>query len=51
MYEITYRGLFVFITLIWIAVRVICNIKKQKVDWKQEAKLLLPCYIDIPESE
>ena len=41
MLEITYQGLFVFITAIWITVRVACCIRKQRVDWKQEVKLLL----------
>ena len=40
MFEITYKSLFIFITLVWIAVRVICTIKNQKIDWRQEAKLL-----------
>ena len=40
MYEITYKGIFVFITSAWIAMRTICGIKNQKVDWKHEAKLL-----------
>ena len=40
MFEITYQGLFVFITLAWFSVRVICNIKNKKADWKQEVKLL-----------
>ena len=40
MFEITYKGLFLFITLAWIVVRVIFGIRKRKVDWKQEAKLL-----------
>lgn len=40
MFEITYKGLFVFITMVWIAVRVICGIRNHKVDWKYEAKLL-----------
>ena len=40
MFEITYQGLFIFITLAWIAVRVFCGIRNRKVDWKQEAKLL-----------
>ena len=40
MFEITYQGLFVFITLAWIAVRGFCNSKNKKADWKQEAKLL-----------
>ena len=40
MFEITYKGLFVFITLAWIAARAICGIKNKKVDWKYEAKLL-----------
>ena len=40
MFEITYKGLFVFITLAWIATRAICGIKNKKVDWKYEAKML-----------
>lgn len=40
MFEITYKGLFIFITLAWIAARVICGLRKHKVDWKYEAKLL-----------
>lgn len=40
MFEITYKGLFSFITLAWIATRAICGIKNKKVDWKYEAKLL-----------
>lgn len=40
MFEITYKGLFIFITLAWIVARVICGIKNKKVDWKYEAKLL-----------
>ena len=40
MFEITYKGLFIFITLAWIATRVICGIRNQKVDWKHEGKLL-----------
>ena len=40
MFEITYKGLFIFITLAWIVARVICGIRNQKVDWKNEAKLL-----------
>jgi glycopeptide antibiotics resistance protein len=40
MFQITYKDLFIFITLAWIATRVICGIKRQKVDWKREVKLL-----------
>jgi glycopeptide antibiotics resistance protein len=40
MFEITYKGLFIFITLAWVATRVICGIRNQKVDWKHEGKLL-----------
>ena len=40
MFEITYKGLFIFITLVWIVIRVICGIRNKKVDWKHEAKLL-----------
>ena len=40
MFEITYKGLFIFITLIWIVLRGIRSIKIKKVDWKYEMKLL-----------
>ena len=40
MFEITYKGLFIFITLAWAAARVIFAIRNQKVDWKHEGKLL-----------
>ena len=40
MIEITYTGIFIFISLAWIGIRAICAIKKHKVDWKYEAKLL-----------
>lgn len=40
MLEVTYKGLFTFITLAWIATRAICGIKSMKLDWKYEAKLL-----------
>ena len=40
MFEITYKGLLIFITLVWIAVRTICCIRNKKVDWKYEVKLL-----------
>ena len=40
MFEITYKALFVFITLAWIVTRAICAIKNKRVDWKYEAKLL-----------
>ncbi len=40
MFEITYTGLFIFITLAWVASRVVSVIKNRKADWKHEAKLL-----------
>jgi len=40
MFEITYTGLFVFITLAWVVARTIRGIRNHKVDWKYEAKLL-----------
>ena len=40
MLEITYKGLFIFITCLWILLRMICNIKTHKLDWKYEAKLM-----------
>ena len=49
MFEITYTGLFIFITLAWIAARVICGVRNRKVDWKWEAKLLTvyTCFVVI----
>lgn len=49
MFEITYTGVFIFITLAWIAVRAICGIKNQKMDWKYEVKLLAVyiCFVVI----
>lgn len=40
MFEITYIGLFVFITLAWVVARVISGMRNHKVDWKYEAKML-----------
>ena len=40
MFEITYTGVFVLITLAWVATRVICGVKNHNLDWKYEAKLL-----------
>lgn len=40
MLEITYKGVFFFITLVWIAARIFINIKKSKVNRKHEIKLL-----------
>ena len=40
IFEITCTGLFIFITLAWIAVRIVCSAKNRKVDWLYEAKLL-----------
>lgn len=40
MLEITYQGMFLFITLAWIGVRAFYGIRKKQVDWKYEAKLL-----------
>ena len=41
VFEITYQGMFVFITLAWIGVRAICGVRSGKVDWKYETKLIL----------
>lgn len=41
MLEITYKGMFLFITLAWIAVRLFFGIRNGRVDWKYEIKLLL----------
>ena len=40
MFEITYAGLFVFITLAWVVARAISGIRNSKLNWKYEAKLL-----------
>ena len=40
MFEITYQGMFAFITLAWIAVRAYYTFKNKRFDWKQELKLL-----------
>ena len=40
MVEITYKGLFIFITLAWIVTSSILGLKNRKADWKYEAKLL-----------
>ena len=40
MIEITYRGVWILITLLWIVTRVIFAFLHRKVDWKREAKLL-----------
>ena len=40
MFEITYKGLFILISLVWIMVRVIYGIRNRNMDWKYEAKLL-----------
>ena len=49
MFEITYTGVFVFITFVWIMVRIICGMKNHKVDWRFEAKLLTVyiCFVVI----
>ncbi len=39
MLEITYKGMFLFVTLAWIVVRVIIGVRNRNVDWKQETKL------------
>ena len=40
MFEITYTGLFIFITLAWVVARTINGMRNRKVNWKYEAKLL-----------
>ena len=49
MLEITYTGVFIFITLAWIITRIICGIKSKKADWKFELKLLTVyiCFVVI----
>ena len=41
MLEITYKGMFLFITLAWVAVRAFFGIRNGRVDWKNEIKLIL----------
>ena len=41
MFEITYPGMFLFITLAWLVAIIIRCVKQHKVDWKREVKLLL----------
>ncbi len=41
MIEISYGALCIAITLVWIAVRVICGIRKGSVSIKREAQLLM----------
>ena len=41
MLEITYKGMFLFITLAWIIVRLFFGIRNGGVDWKYEIKPLL----------
>ena len=40
MFEITYKGLLIFITLAWTVTRAVCGIRNKKADWKHEAKML-----------
>ena len=40
MFEITYKGLFIFICVAWVVTRAICGIKNKKLDWMYEVKLL-----------
>ena len=40
MFEITYTGLFLFITLAWIGSRAIIGMQNHTVNWKHETKLL-----------
>lgn len=40
LFEISCRGLYIFITLAWIMTRMICFAGTRRVDWKYEAKLL-----------
>ena len=49
MLEITYAGLFIFITSIWVVARAVGCIRNRKVNWKYEAKLLTvyTCFVVI----
>lgn len=44
MLEITYTQMFIFITLVWIALRAFIAFRNRKIDWKREA-LLITVYI------
>jgi len=40
MFEITYGGMFLFITLAWVLGAGIRSLRRGRVDWKREARLL-----------
>ena len=40
MFEITYGGMFLFISLAWVLGAGVRSIRRGRVDWKREAKLL-----------
>ena len=40
MFEITYGGMFLFITLAWVLGAGIRSLRRSRVDWKREARLL-----------
>ena len=41
MIEISYQQMLVFISILWVLVRVICWFRAKTIDWKREAQLLL----------
>lgn len=41
MIQISYTSMNLFITIVWILVRALCNTKNRKINWKREAQLLL----------
>ena len=40
MIEITYTAVFIGITLAWLATRFVCGLRRHKVDWAYETRLL-----------
>lgn len=41
MVLISYTSMFIVITTLWLAVRIICSIRAEKLRWKRELQLLL----------
>lgn len=44
MVLISYTSMFIVITTLWLAVRIICSIRAEKLRWKRELQLL-PVYV------
>lgn len=41
MFQISYLSMIIFISAVWILVRVVVGVKNKKVNWKRELQLLL----------